>query len=74
MATRDDVRRIALSFPDAEEAPDHFAFGIRSKGKPKGFAWVWTEAWRCQAPKALLRGEKPASPSARTKTKRRRRA
>ena len=43
MATRDDVRRIALSFPNAEEAPDHFAFGVRSKGKPKGFAWVWME-------------------------------
>ena len=140
MATRDDVRRIALSLPDAEEAPDHFAFGIRSKGKPKGFAWVWLErvvpkkprvpnpgvlavrvqnlahkdvlisaeptkfftephyegfpavlvrldavsrdelevlleeAWRCQAPKALLGGKRPASPSARAKTKRRRRA
>ena len=43
MATRADVRRIALSFPETEEAVDHFAFSVRSKGKSKGFAWVWME-------------------------------
>lgn len=43
MATQDDVRRIALSLPGAEEAGDHFAFSVRSGGKPKGFAWVWLE-------------------------------
>jgi hypothetical protein len=43
MATRADVRRIALSFPETEEGKDHFAFSVRNKGKLKGFAWVWLE-------------------------------
>lgn len=43
MATQADVRRIALSFPETEEAPDRFAFSVRNKGKLKGFVWVWME-------------------------------
>src|SRR5262245_37900325 len=43
MATQADVRRIALSLPEVEEAPNHFAFSVRNKGKLKGFAWVWLE-------------------------------
>ncbi|HEV8125304.1 MAG TPA: MmcQ/YjbR family DNA-binding protein [Gemmatimonadales bacterium] len=43
MATQSDVRRIALSLPGTEEAPNHFAFSVRNKGKLKGFAWVWME-------------------------------
>ncbi len=43
MATQADVRRIALSLPTAEEEEGHFAFGVRVKGKLKGFAWVWLE-------------------------------
>jgi hypothetical protein len=43
VATRADVRRIALSLPDTEESEGHFAFSVRVKGKPKGFAWVWME-------------------------------
>ena len=43
MATQADVRRIALALPGAEEEPGHFAFGVRRKGKLKGFAWVWLE-------------------------------
>ena len=43
MATRADVRRIALSLPETEEAPNHFAFSVRNKGKLKGFVWVWME-------------------------------
>jgi hypothetical protein len=43
MATRADVRRIALSLPGAEEAQDHFAFSVTNNGKSKGFAWVWKE-------------------------------
>lgn len=43
MATQNDVRRIALSLPDVEEAADRFAFSVRNKGKLKGFAWVWLE-------------------------------
>lgn len=43
MATQADVRRIALSLPAAEEAGDRFAFSVRSKGRLKGFVWVWME-------------------------------
>jgi len=43
MATRADVRRIALSFPQVEESPDYFAFSVPNKGKMKGIAWVWLE-------------------------------
>ena len=43
MATRADVRRIALSLPATEKVGDRFAFSVRSKGKLKGFAWVWME-------------------------------
>jgi hypothetical protein len=43
MATQNDVRRIALSLPEVEEATDRFAFSVRNKGKAKGFAWVWLE-------------------------------
>jgi hypothetical protein len=38
MATRDDVRRIALSLPEAAEA-DGFSFVVAGKG----FAWPWME-------------------------------
>jgi hypothetical protein len=43
MATQADVRRIALSLPEAEEADDRFAFSVPNKGKLKGFVWVWLE-------------------------------
>jgi hypothetical protein len=43
MATQDDVRRIALSLPETEEGTDRFAFSVWSKGKAKGFCWVWLE-------------------------------
>ena len=43
MATRSDVRRIALSLPETVEAEGHFAFSVRNKKKLKGFAWVWME-------------------------------
>jgi hypothetical protein len=43
MASQADVRRIALSLPDVEEASNHFAFSVRNKGKLKGFVWVWLE-------------------------------
>jgi hypothetical protein len=43
MATQAAVRRIALSLPETEEAGDHFAFSVRSRGKLKGFVWVWME-------------------------------
>ena len=50
MATRADVRRIALSFPGAQEDAERFAFFVMDKGKPKGFAWAWLE--RTDAKKA----------------------
>lgn len=43
MATQADVRRIALSLPETDEAPDRFAFSVRNNGKLKGFLWVWLE-------------------------------
>lgn len=43
MATTDDVRRIALSLPGADEGEGRFAFDVEVKGKRKGFAWSWLE-------------------------------
>ena len=43
MATRDDVRRIALALPGTEEGADRFAFSVPRDGKLRGFAWVWLE-------------------------------
>ena len=40
VASQADVRRIALSLPDTEEAPNHFAFSVRNRGKLKGFVAV----------------------------------
>jgi hypothetical protein len=37
MGSQADVRRIALSLPGTEEAPDRFAFSVRNKGKLKCF-------------------------------------
>jgi hypothetical protein len=43
MATRADVRRIALLLPKVVEGKNHFAFSVPNKGKLKGFAWAWME-------------------------------
>jgi len=43
VATQDDVRRIALSLPETSEAEGRFAFSVLSRGKQKGFVWVWAE-------------------------------
>lgn len=51
MATQDDVRRIALALPQAEERPDRFAFAVENKGKLKDFAWVWAERIEPKAPR-----------------------
>ena len=58
MATRADVRRIALSLPQTEENRDRFAFSVRNKDKLKGFVWVWMERIdpkkaRVQQPKVI---------------------
>jgi len=70
MATQADVRRIALSLPETEEAPNHLdPEKFFTEPHYKGFPAVLvrlpavaaqelkpliTEAWRCQAPKDLL--------------------
>ena len=43
MANQSDVRRIALSLPETEEDPNHFAFSVRNKSTLKRFVWVWKE-------------------------------
>ena len=43
MATQADVRRIALSLPQASEAADHLGLGVLSRGKLWGFAGAWNE-------------------------------
>lgn len=43
MATRADVRRIALSLPETLEEGERFAFGVRNKDKLKRFVWGWME-------------------------------
>lgn len=43
MATRADVRRIALSLPGTLEEPGRFAFAVRGKDKPRPFVWEWRE-------------------------------
>ncbi len=43
MADQRDVRRIALTLPEAEEDGDDFAFSVPAGKKRKGFAWVWKE-------------------------------
>ena len=42
--TSDDVRRIALSLPGAEEGdPPRFSIVVSNKGKSRGFVWDWME-------------------------------
>jgi len=43
MATRADVRRVALALPGTTESEDDFGFSVVNKGKAKGFVWVWKE-------------------------------
>jgi hypothetical protein len=43
MATQADVRRIALTLPGTIEAQNYFAFEVPTKGKLKGYVWVWME-------------------------------
>lgn len=45
MATRDDVRRIALALDGVTESSDDFAFGVQPPGaaKAKGLLWSWKE-------------------------------
>ena len=51
MASQGDVRRIAMSLPEAVEGDDRFAFSVRNKDKLKGFAWVWMERTQPKKPR-----------------------
>jgi hypothetical protein len=51
MATRADVRRLALALPEVCEAETDFAFSIPVKDKLKGFAWVWKERVELKKPR-----------------------
>jgi hypothetical protein len=56
MARQADVRRVALSLPETVEAPNHFAFSVRDKGKLKGFvAKFFTEPHYNGFPAVLVR-------------------
>jgi hypothetical protein len=56
MATQADVRRIALSLPETEQASKGFAFSVLNKGKLKGFAWVWMERVTPKKPRVANAG------------------
>jgi hypothetical protein len=44
VASRDDVRRVALSLPGVSESDSDFGFSVEwPNGKVKGFAWSWKE-------------------------------
>jgi hypothetical protein len=44
VASRDDVRQVALSLPGVSESDSDFAFSVQwPNGKAKGFAWSWKE-------------------------------
>lgn len=47
MADQAEVRRIALSLPEVEEAEDRFAFSVRGKA----IAWIWMERPAPKAPR-----------------------
>jgi len=47
VATRADVRRIALGLPETEEADGHFAFSVWNKKKLKGFATMGQGDYHC---------------------------
>jgi hypothetical protein len=51
MANLNDLKEIALSFPETVQEEDRIAFAVMNKGKPKGFAWVWMERINPKGPK-----------------------
>jgi len=42
--------------PETEEGDGHFAFSVRNKPKPKGFAWVWMERVNPKKPRVANPG------------------
>lgn len=54
MASTDDVRRIALSYPgvvEGEGRGGQRAFGVPVKGKSKGLCWEWMERVDARRPR-----------------------
>ena len=51
MASQEDVRRIALSLPEAIQEEGGFSFAVMNKRKGKGFAWVWMERIQPKKPR-----------------------
>lgn len=51
MATQAQVRKIAMALPEVHEGGERFGFSVTSKGKEKGFAWVWNERAEPKKPK-----------------------
>jgi hypothetical protein len=52
VADQDDVRRIALALPEAQEREDRFdAFYVNNRGKAKDFVWVWLERVDAKKPR-----------------------
>ena len=54
MATRADVRRIALALPETKEAEGHFAFSVPNKKRLKGFACGQKDALLAAQPKKFF--------------------
>lgn len=55
MADQNDVRRIALALPDTVEESGRFGFAVRLPAiDVDELAEVITDAWRCEAPEALV--------------------
>lgn len=54
MATQEDVRRIASTFPGAkEDGGGRFGFHVEVKGKAKGFVWSWLERVQPKKPRVV---------------------
>jgi hypothetical protein len=56
MATWTDVRRIGRSLPGVSVGNEGFGLSVLSKGKHKGFAWVWRERTDPKKPRAANAG------------------
>jgi hypothetical protein len=43
MATRNELRRMALALPDTKEGDDGLGYSVRNGQKWKSFVWTWNE-------------------------------
>ena len=51
MATWADARRIARGLPGAHVDAGGYGFAVESRGKLKGFAWIWRERVQPKQPR-----------------------